>query len=167
MLHTHFFITFAYFVYLDAVVSRHVYGGACSVIVFRDVNTPQPFVEDLSQYGDDGRSQRVTSPDHVYVDAMGFGMGCSCLQVTFQACNINEARHLYDQLTPLTPVLVSRVTRVHHRFFFCRVSSMIVLMCTLFAHFMYTCTQSMALIQMNRFESASVDSTCNYADTST
>ena len=102
------------FIYHGAVVSRHVYGGACSVIVFRDVNTPQPFVEDLSQYGDDGRSQRVTSPDHVYVDAMGFGMGCSCLQVTFQACNINEARHLYDQLTPLTPVLVSRV---HHRFF--------------------------------------------------
>ena len=79
--------------------------------VFKDVNTPEPFVEDLSQYGDDGRSQRATCADHVYVDAMGFGMGCSCLQMTFQACNINEARHLYDQLTPLTPVLVSDYSR--------------------------------------------------------
>ncbi|KAI0211358.1 hypothetical protein LSAT2_003826 [Lamellibrachia satsuma] len=24
------------------------------------------------------------------MDAMGFGMGCCCLQVTFQACNITE-----------------------------------------------------------------------------
>ena len=35
------------------------------------------------------------------------GMGCSCLQVTFQACCIEEARYLYDQLTALCPILVS------------------------------------------------------------
>lgn len=46
-------------------------------------------------------------PDFIYMDAMGFGMGCCCLQVTFQACNIGEARKLYDQLTPLCPVMVS------------------------------------------------------------
>lgn len=44
--------------------------------------------------------------DHVYMDAMGFGMGCCCLQLTFQACNIQEARTLYDQLTPLCPIMV-------------------------------------------------------------
>ena len=49
--------------------------------------------------------------DHIYMDAMGFGMGCSCLQLTFQACNVNEARRLYDALVPLTPLLV-RVQRV-------------------------------------------------------
>lgn len=38
---------------------------------------------------------------------MGFGMGCCCLQVTFQAVNIDEARWLYDQLTPITPILVA------------------------------------------------------------
>ena len=27
--------------------------------------------------------------------------------MTFQACNINEARHLYDQLAVLTPIMVS------------------------------------------------------------
>lgn len=44
--------------------------------------------------------------DHIYMDAMGFGMGCSCLQLTFQACNVNEARRLYDALVPVAPLLV-------------------------------------------------------------
>lgn len=46
-------------------------------------------------------------PDYVHMDAMGFGMGCCCLQLTFQACNINEARYLYDQLTPLCPIMLA------------------------------------------------------------
>jgi len=75
--------------------------------VFRDEKTANPFVEDLRALGDDGSSQKAALPDHVYMDAMGFGMGCCCLQVTFQACNIKEARTLYDQLTPLCPILVS------------------------------------------------------------
>lgn len=46
------------------------------------------------------------------MDAMGFGMGCCCLQQTFQACNVNEARRIYDSFVPLAPVLVS--TKVQH-----------------------------------------------------
>jgi glutamate--cysteine ligase catalytic subunit len=38
---------------------------------------------------------------------MGFGMGCCCLQVTFQSCNVNEARRMYDAMVPLAPILVS------------------------------------------------------------
>lgn len=38
---------------------------------------------------------------------MGFGMGCCCLQLTFQACNITEARRLYDQLAPLCPIMLA------------------------------------------------------------
>ncbi|CAF1015739.1 unnamed protein product [Brachionus calyciflorus] len=34
-------------------------------------------------------------------------MGCSCLQATFQAESIEEAKHLYDQLLPLTPILLA------------------------------------------------------------
>lgn len=49
--------------------------------------------------------------DHIYMDAMGFGMGCSCLQITFQACNITEARRLYDALVPVAPLMVSRPRR--------------------------------------------------------
>ncbi|KAL4217769.1 hypothetical protein ACF0H5_022508 [Mactra antiquata] len=80
---------------------------AINIPIYKDKNTPSPFIEDLSKYGDNGESQSAAKPDHIYMDCMGFGMGCSCLQVTFQACNIDEARNLYDQLTPLCPVMLS------------------------------------------------------------
>lgn len=78
----------------------------CVTTVFKDTNTKQPFVEDLAALGDKGESARAALPDHIYMDAMAFGMGCCCLQMTFQACSIDEARMLYDQLTPLTPIIV-------------------------------------------------------------
>ncbi|KAL0281438.1 UNVERIFIED_CONTAM: hypothetical protein PYX00_002425 [Menopon gallinae] len=80
---------------------------AINIPIFKDVNTPSPFVENFEELGDDGESARAAVPDHVYMDAMGFGMGCCCLQLTFQACNINEARTLYDQLTPLCPIMLA------------------------------------------------------------
>jgi len=46
-------------------------------------------------------------PDHIYMDAMAFGMGCCCLQCTFQCCNIDEARLFYDQLSTLCPVMMA------------------------------------------------------------
>jgi hypothetical protein len=42
----------------------------------------------------------------VYMDSMAFGMGMCCLQVTFQCCNIAEARHFYDQLAVMAPIMV-------------------------------------------------------------
>ena len=44
--------------------------------------------------------------NHIYLDAMAFGMGMNCLQCTFQVCNIEEARDLYDQLAVLAPIMV-------------------------------------------------------------
>ena len=44
--------------------------------------------------------------DHVYGDAMAFGMGSCALQITFQAQSEQEACKLYDQLATLTPILV-------------------------------------------------------------
>uniref|UniRef100_T1GET2 Glutamate--cysteine ligase n=1 Tax=Megaselia scalaris TaxID=36166 RepID=T1GET2_MEGSC len=64
--------------------------------VFKDKNTILP-VEGAPE----------NEPDVVHLDAMGFGMGCCCLQLTFQACNIEEARTLYDQLTPLCPIMLA------------------------------------------------------------
>jgi len=48
-----------------------------------------------------------TSKKHLHMDCMAFGMGMCCLQVTFQACDIAESRHLYDQLAVLGPVLMA------------------------------------------------------------
>ncbi len=39
------------------------------------------------------------------MDAMGFGMGCCCLQVTFQCCNIDQSRRMYDALIPIGPIM--------------------------------------------------------------
>lgn len=33
---------------------------------------------------DGGEAARAAKKDHIYMDHMGFGMGCCCLQVTFQ-----------------------------------------------------------------------------------
>lgn len=43
----------------------------------------------------------------IHMDAMGFGMGCCCLQVTFQARHIREARHLYDHLAVFSPIMLA------------------------------------------------------------
>lgn len=67
-----------------------------NLTVFKDENTKIPV---------DGSP--ADRPDAVHLDAMGFGMGCCCLQLTFQACNITEARTLYDQLTPLCPIMLA------------------------------------------------------------
>nr|CDS33987.1 glutamate cysteine ligase catalytic subunit [Hymenolepis microstoma] len=82
---------------------------AINVPIFHDNNTPQPFVEDFSNYLDPFDKEGATAalPDHVYLDAMGFGMGCCCLQVTFQGCCISEARMLYDQLTTICPMMMA------------------------------------------------------------
>ncbi|XP_059154932.1 glutamate--cysteine ligase catalytic subunit-like [Physella acuta] len=80
---------------------------AINVPIFKDVNTKSPFVEDFSPLGDDGSSAEAAKPDHIYMDCMGFGMGNCCLQVTFQACNIDEAKTLYDQLAGMCPIMLA------------------------------------------------------------
>ncbi|KAK9503699.1 hypothetical protein O3M35_010204 [Rhynocoris fuscipes] len=80
---------------------------AINLPVFKDDRTKSPFKDDFKALGDTGESEAAALPDHVYMDAMAFGMGCCCLQLTFQACNINEARTLYDQLTPLCPIMLA------------------------------------------------------------
>ena len=43
----------------------------------------------------------------IHMDAMGFGMGMSCLQVTFQASKLSEARSVYDQLAVFAPIMLA------------------------------------------------------------
>ena len=93
---------------------------AINLPIFKDIKTPSPFMEPLPEYLIQALKERgdpVPSslplyspdalPDHIYLDAMAFGMGSSCLQVTFQACSIEQARRLYDQLTVVTPIMLA------------------------------------------------------------
>uniref|UniRef100_A0A5F8GGB7 Glutamate--cysteine ligase n=1 Tax=Monodelphis domestica TaxID=13616 RepID=A0A5F8GGB7_MONDO len=73
-----------------------------NVPIFKDKNTPFPFIETFPQ---DDEATQAAQPNHIYMDAMGFGMGNCCLQVTFQACSISEARYLYDQLATICPIV--------------------------------------------------------------
>lgn len=83
--------------------------------IYVDKNTPQPFVDSFGQYAmvcEDTDSvdelvsvSRFSKSDHIYLE--GIGASCSCLQVTFQARNLDEARRLYDQLTPITPLMLA------------------------------------------------------------
>ena len=43
----------------------------------------------------------------IHMDAMAFGMGCCCLQITFQAKDVEESRFIYDQLAVLTPIMMA------------------------------------------------------------
>ncbi|GAB1216182.1 ADP-ribosylation factor GTPase-activating protein gcs1 [Aspergillus terreus] len=84
-----------------------------NVPVFKDTNTPVPFKDPTVNYDlhkwpeDDDVRNGAVKDDHVYMDAMAFGMGSCCLQITFQAKNMTEGRKLYDQLSPLGPILLA------------------------------------------------------------
>lgn len=84
-----------------------------NVPVFHDEKTPRPFKDptvdyDLRKYPeDDDVRNGAAKDDCIYMDAMAFGMGSCCLQITFQATNIAEGRKMYDQLSPLGPILLA------------------------------------------------------------
>ncbi|XP_004410743.1 PREDICTED: glutamate--cysteine ligase catalytic subunit isoform X2 [Odobenus rosmarus divergens] len=75
-----------------------------NVPIFKDKNTPSPFIE---TFPEDEEAAKASKPDHIYMDAMGFGMGNCCLQVPPQACSISEARYLYDQLATICPIVMA------------------------------------------------------------
>ncbi|KZT10714.1 glutamate-cysteine ligase catalytic subunit [Laetiporus sulphureus 93-53] len=86
---------------------------AINLPLFIDKNTPRPFVDPTipwqrNVYPEDPEAKRGAAKiDHIYMDAMGFGMGCCCLQTTFQSCNVTEARRLYDALVPVAPLMLA------------------------------------------------------------
>ncbi|KAG1798316.1 glutamate-cysteine ligase-domain-containing protein [Suillus variegatus] len=86
---------------------------AINLPIFIDEKTPRPFVDPTipwqrSIYQEDPEAKNGAALiDHIYMDAMGFGMGCCCLQLTFQSCNVDEARRMYDALVPVGPIMLA------------------------------------------------------------
>ncbi|KAL8684579.1 MAG: hypothetical protein Q9218_008234, partial [Villophora microphyllina] len=84
-----------------------------NVPIFKDENTALPFNDPTIDYNlhkwpeDDDVRNGAAKENHIYMDGMAFGMGSCCLQITFQAKNIIEGRKLYDQLSPLGPILLA------------------------------------------------------------
>ncbi|KAG5921373.1 Zn finger-containing GTPase- Activating Protein for ARF [Claviceps africana] len=84
-----------------------------NVPIFHDKNTAQPWTDptvnfDLHKWPEDDDEREGAAPDDfIHMDAMAFGMGSCCLQITFQAKNITEGRQMYDQLSPLGPIMLA------------------------------------------------------------
>ena len=53
---------------------------AINLPVFQDENTRDPHEILVEKYG--AEAVKASKPGHIYMDAMGFGMGQSCLQVS-------------------------------------------------------------------------------------
>ncbi|GAA5864018.1 hypothetical protein JCM1840_000668 [Sporobolomyces johnsonii] len=86
---------------------------AINMPIFVDDKTPRPFVDpsiprDRNDWPEDANAREGAAlDDHIYLDAMGFGMGCCCLQITFQACSVGEARRMYDAFVPVGPIMLA------------------------------------------------------------
>ncbi|XAO27737.1 hypothetical protein I312_106598 [Cryptococcus bacillisporus CA1280] len=78
--------------------------------LFIDENTripngcPRP---PLSSISPPGPAKPLPGFPYIHMDAMAFGMGCCCLQITFQAWNVDEARKVYDALVPVAPIMLA------------------------------------------------------------
>ncbi|KAH3900666.1 glutamate--cysteine ligase SCDLUD_003664 [Saccharomycodes ludwigii] len=88
---------------------------AMNVPMYKDIHTPllDDSIENSARIQTFGKwfpkhdSEKAYKPGFIYMDAMGFGMGCSCLQVTFQAPNLEMGRYLYDSLNNFAPIMLS------------------------------------------------------------
>ncbi|KAI1270164.1 glutamate-cysteine ligase-domain-containing protein [Xylariaceae sp. FL1019] len=85
-----------------------------NVPVFHDEKTSNPWKDPTVNYDlhnwpedDDVRTKGAAPDNFIHMDAMAFGMGSCCLQITFQAKNIVEGRKMYDQLSPLGPIMLA------------------------------------------------------------
>ncbi|CAI9741799.1 glutamate--cysteine ligase catalytic subunit-like [Octopus vulgaris] len=103
-------LCFQHPVYRDRIknmVYRRKERTATNVPLYKDKNTMMPYGEDLSEYGDNKEMKKSLKPGYIYMDSFTFGAGCCSLQVTFQAADIKEAAYLYDNLVPLTPIMLA------------------------------------------------------------
>ncbi|CAI9741796.1 glutamate--cysteine ligase catalytic subunit-like [Octopus vulgaris] len=91
----------------ENIVHRRKERIAINVPIYKDKNTMMPYGEDMSKYGDNKEMKKYLKPGHIYMDSMTFAAGCCSLQVTFQAADIKEAAYLYDNLVPLTPIMLA------------------------------------------------------------
>ncbi|GAA5871784.1 hypothetical protein JCM16303_000863 [Sporobolomyces ruberrimus] len=86
---------------------------AINMPIYVDDKTPRPFVDptvprDRNDWPEDANAREGAAlDDHIYLDSMGFGMGCCCLQITFQACSVGEARRMYDAFVPVGPIMLA------------------------------------------------------------
>lgn len=86
----------------DGIKSRRGGPPCVNIPIFRDFNTARPFEDPIPH-----SNYREALPDHIFLDAVGFGPSSCSLQVTMQATDIGQARVLYDALVPIAPIMLA------------------------------------------------------------
>jgi hypothetical protein len=66
-----------------------------------------PPMEDSTEVIEEIEEEMETVRAAIHMDAMAFGMGCCCLQITFQAKDMDESRFMYDQLAVMAPIMMA------------------------------------------------------------
>jgi glutamate--cysteine ligase catalytic subunit len=64
-------------------------------------------MEDSTEVIEEIEEEMETVRAAIHMDAMAFGMGCCCLQITFQAKDMDESRFMYDQLAVMAPIMMA------------------------------------------------------------
>ena len=68
-------------------------------------NSVSVLSKDDSEMENENKRENVRAAIHM--DAMAFGMGCCCLQITFQGKDLDESRFIYDQLAVMAPIMMA------------------------------------------------------------
>jgi len=69
--------------------------------------SPSPSAEVATEMMEEVEEAKETVRASIHMDAMAFGMGCCCLQITFQAKDMDESRFMYDQLAVMAPIMMA------------------------------------------------------------
>eukprot|EP01038_Epipyxis_sp_PR26KG_P007917 gene7917-10747_t len=81
------------------------------VPLFHDIYTPEFNIKNSevkNSVHDNKQNGVILEEDQsIHMDCMAFGMGMCCLQVTFQARDVDESRYMYDQLAVLAPIMLA------------------------------------------------------------
>ena len=79
------------------------------VPLYRDKRTPEFVRLEDPSFVPNGEYSGVNLEEDtdIHMDCMAFGMGMCCLQVTFQAKDVDESRYMYDQLAVLAPIMLA------------------------------------------------------------
>lgn len=74
--------------------------GKLAIAATSDIAVASP----KEEIAEEAKGSTETLRAAVHMDAMAFGMGCCCLQITFQGKDMDESRFLYDQLAVMAPM---------------------------------------------------------------
>ena len=76
--------------------------------LYQDIKT-QRMIQNVNLFpnGKMNTEDDYQATDYIYMDAMCFGMGCCCLQITMQMTTVQMTRCLYDHLLVLAPIMLA------------------------------------------------------------